>query len=270
MSQQTLTANEQLYLQETGQTLGNRTNLLNDEGFKQWMKDLTNNFLDGVFPRKGVDKDNQEALTYLYKHPIKKLNVENNNLMLFKPLNTTNFENCVKEHLTYYPNYLNTIKDKLYTNYYLNNIKDIEFIYDSIKKICDEKENPKPFKISFDCGFVVEDTDDGTYSISLPSVDKLGRNVPMTIKGPSDIELFKHLIFSTLSDYTSEIHQVRGSRYHYVAMHTMLMQVTKLGRVAGARVLVPGYDFLVKNKYIKDWGNDNNLCMFNVVANSSK
>ena len=267
---QVLTANEQLYLQETGQTLGNRTNLLNDEGFKQWMKDLTNNLLDGEFPRSGVDSDNQEALTYLYKHPIKKLNVENNNLMLFKPLNTTNFENCVKEHLTYYPNYLNTIKDKLYTNYYLNNIKDIEFIYDSIKKICDEKENPKPFKISFDCGFVVEDTDDGTYSISLPSVDKLGRNIPMTIKGPSDIELFKHLVFSTLSDYTSEIHQVRGSRCHFVAMHTMLIQVTKLGRVAGARILVPGYDFLVKNKYIKDWGNDNNLCMFNIVANSTK
>ena len=268
--QRQLTANEQLYLQETGQDLGDRTNLKDDVGYKQWMLDLTNNILDGVFPRSGVDNDNQEALKYLYKHPIKKLNDENGILMLFDPIDSTKFEKCCTENLTYHPNNFNPIKDELYTKYYLNNIKNLEFIFSSINKICADKENPKPFKIAFDCGFVVEDTVKEEYSISLPAVDKLGRNVPMTIKGPADVELFKHLVFSTLSDFTSEVHLVRGSRYHYVALHCMLFQVTKLAPSAGARVLVPGYDFLIKNKFIRDWGNDNNLCMFNVVANFNK
>ena len=268
--QRTLTADEQLYLQETGQILGKRKNLVNDSGFKKWMKDLTDNILDGVFPRSGVEKDNQEALSYLFKHPTTKLKVENDILMLFKPIKPKRFADCLKTNFSKDPKNSNIfVKENqdLYINFNLLNIKDLESIFKTIDKIDTAEEVCKPYKISFDCGFVIEDSVDETYSVSNPSVDKLGRNIPMTIKGPADVQLFKHLVFSTLGEYTSEVHQVQGSRYHYVAMHAMLFQVTKLNN-SGARVMVPGYDFLIKNKFIRDWGNDHELCAFNVVANN--
>ena len=265
-----LTADEQLYLQETGRTLGKRKNLVNDRGFKKWMQDLTNNILDGVFPRSGVEKDNQEALSHLFKHPTTKLNIENDILMLFKPVKPERFVACLEKHFSKDPKNSNIfVKENqdLYINFNLLNIKDLESIFKTIDKIDTAEEVCKPYKISFDCGFVIEDSVDETYSVSQPSVDKLGRNIPMTIKGPADVQLFKHLVFSTLGQYTSEVHQVQGSRYHYVAMHAMLFQVTKLNN-SGARVMVPGYDFLIKNKFIRDWGNDHELCAFNVVANN--
>ena len=268
--QRMLTADEQLYLQETGIKLGRRKNLKDDIGFQNWMKELTNNILDGLFPRSGVEKDNQEALEFLFKHTTKKLKVENDILMFFKPVKLQRFNDCLKENFKDKSNIYDKEIKELYINFKLNNIKNLEFIFKSIDKIYNDEDVHKPFKISFDCGFVVEDTVNKTYSVSDPSVDKLGRHIPMTIKGPADIQLFKHLVFSTLGEYTSEVHQVQGSRYHYVAMHAMLFQVTSLKPKAGARVMVPGYDYLIRNKYIRDWGNDNDICIFNVIANKSK
>ena len=279
---QTLTADEQLYLQETGQILGKRKTLINDSGFKKWMKELTNNILDGVFPRSGVENDNQEALKYLFKHPTTKLNMENEILMLFKPVKPKRFAACLEKYLPKDSEKSKDSKDPknsnilvkenhdLYINFNLRNIKNLESIFKTIDDIYKDEDVRKPFKISFDCGFVIEDSVKETYSLSEPSVDKLGRNIPMTIKGPADIQLFKHLVFTTLGEYTSEVHQVQGSRYHYVAMHPMLFQVTCLKPTAGARIMVPGYDYLIRNKFIRDWGNDNDICIFNVIANKSK
>ena len=212
-----------------------------------------------------------EAITYLYKHPVKKLDCGNDCLLLFKPENKVKFNEC-RQKITqkYTPNKRNKDEDvnKNYCNYFINNITKLEEIFKLIDEI--GRDEVKPFKISVDCGFTIEDTKEKTYSLSYPTVQNLGRTTPMTIKGPSEVQLYKHIVFRTLGDYTSEVHAVSaGSRYHYCAMHSILFQVTRLGG-NGARVMVPGYDFLVKNKYIRDYGNENNLCMFYVVANSRK
>ena len=267
-----LTADERLYLTEKNLTLSDTHDFAHDPQFQAWIKELTNNILNGVFPREETSEDNREALRFLQKHPTKKLKCEYENcLQLFKPENQENFNFC-RHRISCTPNSVNKEADKdnnLFTNYYLNNITDLKEIFKLIDNEIDKNE-AKPFKIAFDCGFIIEDTVEHSYSLSFPSVAGLGKTVPMTIVGPSDVQLFKHLVFSTLSDYTSEVHAVSaGSRYHYVAIHTMLFQVTKFGQ-GGARVLLPGYDFLVKNKYIRDYGNENNLCMFHVVANTKK
>ena len=272
MSVKHLTADEMLYLEQKKLKLPPSHDFANDPQFQAWLKQLTNNILDGLFPRNERDVgENKEALLYVQKHPSRKIESnEEKCVKLFEPAFPERFKAC-RRRLTNTPNQMNKEVDKnnLYTNYYLNNITDLKEIFKTIDKEIYEKE-PKPFKISFDCGFIIEDTVKGTYSISLPLVQNLGKTVPMTIVGPSDVQLFKHLVFSTLSDYTSEVHAASaGSRYHYCAMHAMLFQVTKFGN-GGARVLLPGYDFLVKNKYIRDYGNDNNLCMFHVVANTKK
>ena len=264
-----LTADERLYLEEKKLKLPASHDFANDPQFKEWLNELTNNILDGMFPREMRDVgENKEALRYLQKHPSKKLESDEDTCVkLFEPLYPDRFSAC-RRRLSSRRNQVEDVEDKnkLYHNYKLKNITDLKEIF----KLIDEIGKNPPFKIAFDCGFIIEDTVEGTYSLSYPSVDALGKNVPMTIVGPSDVQLFKHLVFSTLSDYTSEVHAVSaGSRYHYVAVHSILFQKTNFGR-GGARVLIPGYDFLVKNKYIRDYGNENNLCMFHVVANTKK
>ena len=268
MAVKILTADEEAYIAEKKLKRDPTHDYTQDPGFKLFIKNLTNKILDGIFPRN-VDVENKEALMYLQKHPTKKLECGEDCLLLFQPLDKVKFKACLK-NVGYEHNKRKTDEDvnKNYCNYYLNNITKLDEIYKLIDEIM-EKET-KPFKIAFDCGFVVEDTKEISYSLSHPSVQYLGKNVPMTIRSPSDVQLFKHLTFTTLGSYTSEVHAVSaGSRYHYVAMHTILFQVTRFGG-GGIRFMVPGYDFLVKNKYIRDYGNENNLCMFYVVANSNK
>ena len=260
-----LTADETLFMKEKKLKLDSSHDFQKDEEFQKWLMKLTNNILDGIFPRD-VDDDNKEALMYLFKHPTKKLECGKDCLLLFKPENQDKFNEC-RRQITYKPNQ-EVIKDnKIYCNYYLNNITYLEGIFKYIDNIF--KNEKVPYKISFDCGFIIEDRKEHTYSFSSPSWQNQGYTVPMCIKRPEDVQLYKHLVFSTLGDYTSEVHLCEGSRYHYVAMHSILFQVTRLGP-AGARFMIPGYDFLIKNKYIRDYGNENNLCMFYVVANSDK
>ena len=274
MATKYLTADERVYMQEKRLNLPDSYDFANDPQFQSWLRNLTNDILDGLFPRverevKDDVKDNLEALHFLRKHRTKKLECGENCIKLFEPLDEEAFQEC-RNSISYRPNKTNIQHDPndLYTLCYLNNITDLKEIFTLIDKIYEDE--PKPFKIAFDCGFIVEDTVEHTYTKTKPSVDNLGKTVPMTIVGPSDVQLYKHLVFSTLGDYTSEVHAVSaGSRFHYCAIHTIMFQVTHMKR-NGARFLVPGYDFLIKNKYIKDYGNDYNLCMFYVMANSNK
>ena len=265
------TADERLYMEEKKLKLPSTHDFQSDPQFKRWLKDLTNEILDGVFERDAKKvKENEEALRYLYKHPSKKLECnENSCIQLFKPLNETRFNQC-RFSVAYQYNQLETREDpnKIFCNYFLNNITSLREIFVLLDKI--EHDEIKPFKISFDCGFIVENTKDKTYTLTKPTVQNLGKTVPMVIRSPSDVQLYKHLVFSTLGNYTSEVHAASaGSQYHYVAIHTIFFQVTRM-KQGGARVMIPGYDFLIKHKYIRDFGNENNLCMFHVVANTRK
>ena len=264
---QILTADEDAYIREKGIHLNAFHDFQQDPQFKQWLQDLTNKILDGIFPRE-TSEENKEALEYLQKHPTKKLTCNDDALLLFEPLDRVKFERCLNG-ITYAKDTVVEKEDpnNMFCDYFLNHLTKLEGIFDLIDRIAQKEEIP--YKIAFDCGFIVEDTVDKTYSATHPSAANLGKTVPMVIRSPGDVKLFKHLVFTTLGGYTSEVHTRGGSRRHYVAMHTIMFQVTRL-RHSGARFLVPGYDFLVKNKYIRDYGNDYNLCMFYVVANSKK
>ena len=288
-----LTADEIAYSVEKGIPLTDNHDYQHDPDFKQWFNDLTYNILDGVFPRS-TNEENQEALEYLQKHQTKKLDIDISSgiIMLFEPAagGKRNFDNLV---FTLYDDDIDDDSDeeepkdknkfieeedphievkehpsKLYCNYYYNKIQSVSDIYKLLKKV--DKKESFPFKIDFDCGFIIEDSKTLEYEASKASEDHLGKSVPMVIRTYGDLLLYKHLVFATLGEYTNEVHVRKGgSRFHYIAIHSIMFQVTRL-KDSGAKFLVPGYDFLVKNKYIIDYGNDYNLCMFYVVANTKK
>ena len=265
-----LTADEEAYIEShKNLRLAHDHDFQNDPLFKAWIKQLTKNILDGVFPRD-VRKENVEAIEFLRDHKTERLKDTGDALLLFKPKDPTLFTRKLREIWgDVAPDKVETQEDpgKTYCNYFVKHITKIESIFNQIDEI--KTKEHIPYKIAFDCGFIIEDSKEGTYSASEASQDNLGRTIPMVIRGPGDVKLFKHLVFTTLGNYTSEIHTRGGSRFHYVAIHSIMFQVTRL-KGTGARFLVPGYDFLIKNRYIRDYGNEHNLCMFYVVANTKK
>lgn len=271
-----LTADEIAYSSAKHIPLTDHHDYQNDPEFQHWLKDLTDEILDGVFPRT-QGEENLEVMDYLNKHRTKKLDCSNKILMLFEPpeTNKEKFEECVStlyskidQEKDYSHKKIYEHPSKLYCNYFYNEIQDLKDIFGLIDDI-KEKET-LPLKIDFDCGFIVEDSKENTYEVSTASEENLGKTVPMIIRTAPDFKLYKHLVFATLGEYTNEVHVRKGgSRFHYIAIHSIMFQVTRL-KDSGAKFLVPGYDFLVKNKYIIDYGNDYNLCMFYVVANTKK
>ena len=263
-----LTADERAYITETGKKLPVTHDFQHDPEFNVWVKNLSDQILDGIFPRND-DKVNYEAVKFLYKHPMKRLECGPQCIKLFKPLDEVGFTKCYNDNIKYKANERNKDEDpnKKYCNYFLNNIHDLKEIFKLIDDIFTKEV--KPFKISFDAGFIVENVKDKTYELSRPSAEMVGKTIPMVIRGPSDVQLFKHITFTTLGEYTSEVHLAGGSSHRFVAMHSIMFQVTRLGG-EGARFLVPGYDFLIKNKYIRDYGNNYNLCIFYIFANTRK
>ena len=258
-------ANELLYIKEKNIKPNPNHDFSKDPEYQQWYKDLTNGVLDEFFSFASLP-ENQKALEYLNERPINKLIDDKSHILLFEPLNWDRFNELCKTN-TYKPNEPREFIDSIISNYYLNNITNFNVIMDYIDSIYHKEV--KPFKISFDCGFIIEDSVEETYEYTTPHVDNLGNKIPMIIKTPSDVDLFKHFVYTNISDYVSVDNIKKGSRFHYVSIHSILFQVTKL-QTSGGGILPPGYEFLKSCKYIKDYGNKNNLCMFNCVANAKK
>ena len=227
-----------------------------EERYRDYTLETTNGILNGDINREL----NAELTKFIDKHPFAHIECDDA-IILFPPLNMEAFKAALRR-VSYHPNSIKKEDHNVYLNYYLNKITDLNFIFTSLDTIYDENK-AHPFKIGFDCGFVVEDTKDATYKRTAPSEDSVGKTIPVTITNRSDMETYKHYVFSAISEKAERTHE--HSSQHYCAIHTILFKVTRLG-LSGARITIPGYDFLAKNRYIVTSPNDFNLCMFCALA----
>ena len=227
-----------------------------DERFREYVLKITDGILDGNFSREG----NEETVKFIDKHQLVKLHSDDA-IILYPPLDKDKFKDCLRRN-TYRKDSLKKEDHDVYTNYYVNRITEIKTIFEALDTIY--RENQKPFKIGFDCGFVVEDTNEMTYTRTAPDELSIGRTIPTIIKNPADLGTYKIYVYAALGRMTCA--SLNTSSRHYVGCHTIMFQTTRLGRT-GARVLIPGYEFLKKNRYIIDYGDDYNLCMFYNMAN---
>ena len=227
-----------------------------DERFRNYVLKITDGILDGNFSREG----NEETVKFIDKHQLVKLHSDDA-IILYTPLDIDKFKDCLRRN-SYKKDSLKRDDHGVYTNYFVNRITEVKTIFEALDSIF--KQNQKPFKIGFDCGFVVEDTKELTYTRTAPDELSIGRTIPTIIKNTADLGTYKLYVYAALGRMTRTA--LNTSSRHYVGVHTMMFHTTKLGRT-GARVLIPGYDFLKKNKYIVDYGDDYNLCMFYNMAN---
>lgn len=204
-----------------------------------------------------IDRElNKELTKFIDKHPFSHIECDEA-LILFPPIDINKFQASLRR-IGYTKNSIKKENHNVYIDYYLNKITELNFIFSSLDTIYEENK-AHPFKIGFDCGFVVEDTKDVKYTRTAPNEDEIGRSIPVVIKNQSDMNTYKHYVFSAISEKTERTHI--DSAHRYCAIHTILFKITKLG-LSGAKITVPGYDFLSRNKYIVVSPNEYNLCMF--------
>ena len=223
-----------------------------EERYKAHAEEATDGILNG-----DINRDlNKELTKYVDKHPLLHLECDDA-VLLFPPMNIEAFKRELRR-VVYRPNTIKKEDHNIYINYFLNRITEINFIFSSLDQIYEENK-ARPIKISFDCGFVIEDTQNTTYKRTAPIDEETGRTVPVIIKNKEDMETYKHYVFSAISEKAEKTHETSSQRF--CAIHTMLFKITKLG-LSGAKVSVPGYDFLAKSRYIRVSPNKYNLCMF--------
>ena len=204
-----------------------------------------------------IDRElNKELTKFIDKHPFSHIECDEA-LILFPPIDINKFQASLRR-IGYTKNSIKKENHNVYIDYYLNKITELNFIFTSLDTIYEENK-AQPFKIGFDCGFVVEDTKDVKYTRTAPNEDEIGRSIPVVIENQSDMNTYKHYVFSAISEKTERTHI--DSAHRYCAIHTILFKITKLG-LSGAKITVPGYDFLSRNKYIVVSPNEYNLCMF--------
>ena len=65
----------------------------------------------------------------------------------------------------------------------------------------------EPFKIGFDCGYIIEDTKDMKYTRKAPNEDEICRTIPTIIQAKLGLETYKHYVCAILSSKTKKIHE---------------------------------------------------------------
>ncbi len=151
-----------------------------------------------------------------------------------------------------------------YTLYYLNNLTSVRNIFKFLDSVYD-KHKDSPFKLMCDAGFMQQSHDGSniSYHYKPPSEMNEQRAVPVVISSPSDVETYKHYIYSYISEKMEETHE--NSRNRFCAIVAFMFKVIPLTRT-GKRIshlgVASGYEFLLHRENIVTIECDYNICLF--------
>ena len=228
------------------------------ERYKEYIKEATNFILDGE-----IDESLNEELTkFIKRHPFKRLQggEDTGAIILFAPIDKEKFRAALRRN-KYAANSIHKEENKVDINYYINRCTELGFIFNSLDKIYDENKQA-PFKITFDCGFIVEDTKTVSYERTSPTEEGTNRSIPVVIKNKSDLNTYKHYVLSAICEKSELTH--KSSSHRYIAIHTVLFKVFKLTKTGSRceKLKIEGFDILTRNKYACKIPGDFNLCTF--------
>ena len=230
------------------------------ERYQRYVKAATRDLLHG-----DIDPEvSKEGTKFIQNHKLQDLYNDDECILLFEPADEEKFRECL--HNTSYRNDQVVVKDfDLYINYYLNKVSNIQAVFNLLDRIV--TESPRPFKIMTDCGFIVEDTIENEYTSMPPNETEVERSIPFTISKNTDMETYKHYIYSFISEKMEKIHI--SSSHHYVAIYGFLFKVVKLTRV-GVKFKTEGHQFLNKFRCHRIVYGKHETCIFNTYFHQSK
>ena len=224
-----------------------------DERHKRYVNRITRNRLHG-----DIDPElSKEGTKFIENHNFRDLYNGDECILLFETANEIKFRKCLHQ-ASYKADQVKVDDKNAYRNYYLNKLTTIDKVLDLLDRII--KECTLPFKIMCDCGFIVEDSTNNEYTRMPPKEDEVERSVPFTITKNTDMETYKHYIYSFISEKMEKIHI--SSSHRYVAIYGFLFKVVKLTK-AGAKFKTDGYQFLNKFRCVRIVYDNYNTCIFN-------
>ncbi len=252
-----------------------RTQLSTEERVRRRARDI-DEVTEGLVTTHATDEDykrNRELVRFIKSHKPEKIQspdgfiplftVDDDNQAAFQSKITDVFQKNGNEHN-------NTKVDSHgdYFLYYINNLSSMEALFDALESVY-EKHQEFPFKITCDSGFILEqhDSDSCSYKYQPPAEMVSGRSIPMTIAERHDLELYKHYIYSYITEKTEVTHE--NSRNRYCAIVSFMFKVIPLQRT-GKRTsklkLAADYDWLLHDNRFVITDCDYNICVFNTIA----
>ncbi len=231
---------------------------------------------DGLVTTVATEDDykrNSELVRFIQRHKPERIEspdgfiplftVDDDNQAAFQSKVTDIYNKNGKEH--------NCLKVDLhgdYFLYYINNLSSMKALFDTLESVYD-KHKDSPFKIMCDSGFILEqhDSDSCSYKYQPPAEMVSGRSIPMTITERHDLELYKHYIYSYITEKTELTHE--NSRNRYCAIVSFMFKVVPLQRT-GKRTskirFAPEYEWLLHDNNIEIIDCQYNICVFNCIA----
>ena len=131
-----------------------------------------------------------------------------------------------------------------YVSYYLNDIENVEMIYELIDRIYEIED--KPFKINIDFGTIWEkrNVNDYNYSFKHPKFEDAKRHPPVIVRNIETKELAKTHIDSIINYMIT--YPVGESNTKLICIYSVMIKVFRLGLIG---TVAPGLEKFVKNKY---------------------
>ncbi len=155
-----------------------------------------------------------------------------------------------------------------YFLYYINNLSSMEALFETLDVVY-RKHEDSPFKIMCDSGFILEkhNEDECTFMYNPPTELVTGRSITTTITNEHDLEVYKHYIYSYITEKTEITHE--NSRNRYCAIVSFMFKVIPLirtGKRTSNLQLAPEYEFLLHDNHFATIECEYNICVFNTFA----
>jgi len=240
------------------------TQLSHDERVQRRMRMLasTDRLLTGVYDKT----TNQEVTTFIEKHgfggtPGSKRRCQDC-IPLFKPQDQLKFDTLITS-LRQKPDTKLHEDHDVFHIYYINSVTSVNQVFSYLDTIYTAHKR-FPFKLIANAGFILEQTcgdEDVKYTIIKVYDYNEQRSIPVVISKPADMDLYKHYLYSYITEKRELTHQNSSNRY--VAIIQFCFKVILLNRTGKTISKIKpanGYTFILHRNDIRTISVRCNMC----------
>jgi len=219
--------------------------------------ETTGRLLTGVYD-KGHDK---EITVFINNHGFTKIDC-NGYIPLFKPQDQPRFDAIISS-LKQKPNTTLYEDHNVFVIYLINSVTSIKRVFEYLDTVY-EKHKSFPFKLIVNAGFILEqDCGDGDVEYKIVKVYDYDeqRSIPVVISKPADVELYKHYLYSYITEKSEVTHLNSSNRYVAIIQFCFkVVLLNRTGKTISKIKPVKGYEFILHRNDIRTISVKNNLC----------
>jgi len=242
------------------------TQLSHDERVqrRKHMLASTNRLLTGVYDKT----TNKEVTTFIEKHGFGGNSGSKRRckdcIPLFKPQDQLKFDTLITSLKQKPDTKLHEDHDVFHV-YYINSVTSVNQVFSYLDVIY-TKHKRFPFKLIVNAGFILEQAcgdEDVKYTVIKVYDYNEQRSIPLVISKPADMDLYKHYLYSYITEKRELTHQNSSNRY--VAIIQFCFKVVLLNRTGKTISKIKpanGYTFILHRNDIRTISVRCNMCFW--------